>query len=308
MGWQAIRRWPFLMLVMVFLGPALAGAQQVSTYVVVPDFPSNGGAGAPDYRRSDVTGVGVDSSGRVYVCAGTRHPVLVFDRAGQYLYSFGEGLLVEPHTVRIDPEGNVWITDFQIHQVFKFAPDGTLLQSFGVRGKRGRDATHFNGPTDVAFAPNGNIYISDGYGNSRIVRLSHDGTYLGDFGNWGTRNGLFRIPHSVAVDAAGRVYVADRTNKRIQLFTGEGTFLAAWKLKDKPNSLFITPDQHLYVANWKSDSVSVLDLAGHQLLKWGRSGRTPGRLNEPHMLSVDNDGDVFIAEAGSKRVQEFAPQ
>jgi DNA-binding beta-propeller fold protein YncE len=304
----SFRAWTALMLGLLSLLPALAWAQQLSTYSVVPNWPLNDGTGAPEYRRADVTGVGVDSSGRVFVCSGTRHPVLVFDQSGRYLYSFGEGLLVEPHTVRIDPEGNVWITDFEIHQVFKFAPDGTLLQTFGVRGKHGRDATHFNGPTDVAFAPNGNIYISDGYGNSRIVRLSHDGTFLGDFGNWGKQNGLFRIPHSVAVDGEGRVYVADRTNKRIQVFTGDGVFLAAWKRKDKPNSLFITADQRLYVANWKTDSVSVLDLAGHELQKWGRSGRTPGRLNEPHMLSVDREGDVFVAEAGSKRVQEFAPQ
>jgi DNA-binding beta-propeller fold protein YncE len=304
----ARRRWPALVLSLVSLLPALAWAQQVSTYTVVANWPQNDGSGAPDYRRADVTGVGVDTSGRVFVCAGTRHPVLVFNESGQYLYSFGEGLLVEPHTVRIDPEGNVWITDFEVHQVFKFAPDGTLLQTFGMRNKRGRDATHFNGPTDVAFAPNGNVYISDGYGNSRIVRLSHDGTYLGDFGNWGKKNGLFRIPHSVAVDAAGRVYVADRTNKRIQVFTGEGVFLSAWKLKDKPNSLFIAADQRLFVANWKTNSISVLDLTGRELQKWGRSGRTPGRLNEPHMLTLNQAGDVFVAEAGSKRVQEFAPQ
>lgn len=301
-------RWPVLVLGLVSLLPALAWAQQISTYAVVANWPQNDGSGAPDYRQADVTGVGVDTSGRVFVCAGTRHPVLVFNESGQYLYSFGEGLLVEPHTVRIDPEGNVWITDFQVHQIFKFAPDGTLLQTFGVRNKRGRDATHFNGPTDVAFAPNGTIYISDGYGNSRIVRLSHDGTYLGDFGNWGKKNGLFRVPHSVAVDASGRVYVADRTNKRIQVFTGEGVFLSAWKLKDKPNSLFISADQRLYVANWKTNSISVLDLTGRELQKWGRGGRTPGRLNEPHMLSVNQAGDVFVAEAGSKRVQEFAPQ
>ena len=286
--------------------PALAVTQTLA-YHVVPNFPVNDGRAAPDYRRADVTGVGVGPQGRVYACSGTAHPVVAFDAQGNYLFSFGEGLLTEPHTCRVDAAGNVWVTDFALHLVIKFSPDGVPLLTLGTRSRHGRDATHFNGPTDVAFAPNGDVFIADGYGNSRIAHFTANGQFVGDFGNWGKQPGQFRIPHSLAIDANGRIYVADRTNKRIQVFSSTGEFITLWKLNDKPNSVFITSDQRLYVANWKTNSVSLFALSGQLLGQWGRSGRTPGRLNEPHMISADAQGEVWIAEAGSKRIQKFEP-
>jgi DNA-binding beta-propeller fold protein YncE len=304
MGLIARWKWLWCLTAVVTAIPALAVTQTLA-YTAVPNWPVNNGSAAPDYHRSDVTGVGVGTQGRVYACSGTGHPVVVFDAQGNYLFSFGEGLLTEPHTCRVDAAGNVWVTDFALHQVIKFSPDGVPLLTLGVRGRRGRDATHFSGPTDVAFAPNGDVYISDGYGNSRIARFTASGQFIGEWGSWGKGPGQFKIPHSLAIDANGRVYVADRTNKRIQVFTPTGEFITYWKLKDRPNSVFVTPDQRVYVANWKTNSVSIFDLNGQLLGQWGRGGRTPGRLNEPHMLTVDDQGEVFIAEAGAKRIQKW---
>jgi sugar lactone lactonase YvrE len=284
--------------------PLAALAQSVPTYHVVLNWPVNNGQGAPDYHTVDITGVAVGLDGRVYMCHGAPHPVLVFDRNGNYLTSWGEGLFTEPHTIRADHDGNLWMTDYETQLIYKFSPEGVLLRTWGTRNVRGRDGTHFSGPTDVAFAPSGDVYISDGYGNSRVVHLSADGTYLGEWGNWGKQPGLFRTPHSIAVDAQGRVYVADRQNKRIQVFTGTGQFLSAWNIKDRPFSLWVSQDQLLYVA-CGSDTIRVLDLTGRQVTRWGTSGRRPGQFNEPHMLCIDAQGELYVAETGSKRLQKF---
>src|SRR5207302_42663 len=150
---------------------------------------------------------------------------------------------------RIDPEGNLWLTDNSDHRVMKFTPEGKLLATFGVRNEPGEDSTHFNRPTDVAFAPSGDVYISDGYGNSRVVRLSHGGKFLGAWGRKGAGEGEFNLPHSIAVDARGRVYVADRENARIQVFTPEGKFLAQWANGVHPYGIAMTPDAKLIVSD-----------------------------------------------------------
>src|SRR5436190_15243210 len=202
--------------------PLLARAG-MPRYRVEPGWPA-GAREAPDYGTAAVSALTTDRDGRVYVFQRATHPLLVFDRDGKYLRAWGAGLFTNPHGCRIDPEGNLWLTDNSDHRVMKFTTDGKLLASFGVKNEPGEDAAHFNRPADVAFGPEGDIYIADGYGNSRVVRLSHDGKFLGAWGKKGTGEGEFNLPHSVAVDAQGRVYVADRENARIQVFTPEGKF------------------------------------------------------------------------------------
>jgi len=286
--------------------PLMAWAQAVPQYEADPQWPvGTEQAAQQEYRRVDITGVATDAQGRVFVCAGTRNPVLVFDRDGRFLYSFGQRLFNEPHSVRIDPQGNVWLTDFATHLVTKFSPEGTLLAEYGTRDRRGRSSRHFNGPTDVAFGPNGDVYVADGYGNARVVRLSADGRYLGEWGRRGSRPGQFRLPHSIVADSQGRVYVADRENRRIQVFTAEGRFLSLWRLQDKPYGLSITGDGLMVVANGESNTISVLNLEGKLLSRWGRTGRQPGQFVEPHMLNVDDQDALYVAEATGKRVQKF---
>ena len=155
-------------------------------------------------------------------------PLIVFDAKGKYLRSWGKGMFGNPHGLRVDRENNVWITDNGDHQVMKFTPQGKLLLTLGIKGKAATDDKTFNRPTDIAFAANGDFYVSDGYGNSRVVKFSKDGRYLMAWGTKGTKPGEFNTPHSVAVDSKGTVYVSDRENNRIQIFDPNGKFLRQW--------------------------------------------------------------------------------
>jgi DNA-binding beta-propeller fold protein YncE len=296
---------------LALLLPLAAAAQ--NQFQWDPTWPVNGGQDAPDYGGGEVIGVALDAE-RVYMCHPTRNPVLVFDRAGRYLFSWGNGQLRLPHSIRVAPDGNVWVVEKITHQVFKYTRNGALLASFGTFRKRGRDATHFDMPTDVAFGADGTTYISDGYGNSRIVRLAADGRYLGEWGRHGSGAGQFRIPHSVAVDPSGRVYVADLNNRRIQVFTAGGQYITHWALTDRPFGLFIPPDGRVFIA-YESGMVQVRDANGSLLGQVGerqknylkRKQWNPGELGKPHMLTVDEQGAFFTAELCG-RIQRFRPQ
>ena len=136
------------------------------------------------------------------------------------------------HGLAVDSKDNVWVTDTGHHQVFKVSHNGELLMTVGTKGVPGLDGTHLNRPTDVVVAPTGEFYVSDGYGNSRVAKFSADGKFLFDWGSKGTEAGEFDLPHGIALDAKGRVYVADRTNNRIQVFKPDGTFLHQWQSEE----------------------------------------------------------------------------
>ena len=287
---------------------AVLPAQAQTRYRSVRDWPVGAGRRAPDYGTRMVVGVATDSKGQVYVFQRTPHPILVFDRAGNYLRTWGHGLFALPHGCRIDPQGNIWLTDVGLHQVFKYAPDGRRLATWGVKSTPGNDAIHFNQPADVAFGPKGDVYIADGYGNARIVHLDGKGRYRNAWGHPGHVPGAFRLVHSVAVDAVGRVYVVDRDNARIQVFTPEGDLLAVWKHVGHPFGLFLTPDQRLFVADGLANTVSIYSLAGKRLAQWGATGSAAGEMRRAHLLCVDDQGAVYVAEVNGRRVQKFVSQ
>ena len=160
-----------------------------------------------------------------------------------------------------DRDGNVFVTDNGDHQVMKFTRDGKLLLTLGVKGRAATDNKTFNRPTDIAFGKNGDFYVSDGYGNSRVVKFSKDGKYLLDRGKKGSGPGEFDTPHSVAVDSKGTVYVSDRENNRIQIFDQEGKFIAEWRQFGRPSGISITRDDTIYV----TDSESGPDTGAHEL-------------------------------------------
>ncbi len=164
------------------------------------------------WKFGRVSAVAVNAAGEVFVFqrGPKADPIVVFDAKGRYLRSWGKGMFGNPHGMRVDPAGNLWVTDNGDHQVMKFTPTGELLLKLGVKGKAGTDEQTFNRPTDVAFAANGDFYVSDGYGNSRVVKFSRDGKYLLSWGKKGTGPSEFNTPHSVAVDSKGTVYVSDR--------------------------------------------------------------------------------------------------
>jgi DNA-binding beta-propeller fold protein YncE len=277
-----------------------------------------------------VSGVAVDSHNHVFAFHRAENSwatdkthvipsptVLCFDGAsGKLLFSWGQNRFVEPHGLRIDREDNIWLTDRALQQIFKFSHDGKLLLTIGTERTPGLDFAHFNLPADIAFASDGSIYVADGYGNNRIAKFSADGTFLLDWGHKGAAPGEFDLPHSVAVDAQGLVYVADRNNARIQVFDAGGKFLKQWKSTElgRPWSLTIGPDNLLYVVDGGDlkpnppdrGQLLKLDLAGRILAKWSRFGNYDGQIYWGHDLAVGKDGAVYVGDVyHGMRVQKF---
>ena len=197
------------------------------------------------------------------------------------------------HSIRVDVRGNTWIVDAAAHTVAKFGTDGVLKLRLGEEGVAGADTAHFNLPTDVAFGPNGEIYVSDGYGNARIVKFSKDGEYLLEWGRRGTAPGEFALPHNLATDARGKVYVTDRDNHRIQVFDDKGKYLDEWANVGPVSNLYMTADQRL----WTGHVLRNLD--GEAIVSLP---------NEPagHGTAVADSGDVYIAQLEGN-VRKYVP-
>jgi peptidylamidoglycolate lyase len=319
----------FALFAALSIAPASAQQKSPEPYAVVHGWPilPNG------MVLGQVSGVAVDSHNHVFVfhraenswATDKTHPIsvpaiLCFDGAsGKLLASWGENRFVEPHGLRVDASDDVWVTDRALQQVFKFSHDGKLLLTLGVERVAGVDATHFDKPTDIAFASDGSIYISDGYGNNRVAKFSPDGKFLFDWGHKGQGPGEFDLPHSVAVDAQGNVYVADRSNTRIQVFDANGKFLKMWKSSElgRPWSATVGPDNLLYVVDGGDlkpappdrGQLLKLDLNGKILAKWSRFGNYDGQIYWGHDLAVGKDGAVYVGDVyHGMRVQKFVPR
>jgi sugar lactone lactonase YvrE len=271
----------------------------------------------------EATSVAVDTHDNVYVFNRGAHPVIVFDRDGRFLRSWGEGVFRHPHGITIGPDGSLWLTDDLHHTIRQFSVDGTLLLTIGDpdRPSTLHGGKPFNRPTHVALCPRtGDIYVSDGYGNSRVHRFDPRGRHLLSWGDPGTDPGCFNIPHNIATDAEGRVYVADRENHRVQIFDGRGQYLAQWNNLHRPCGLVVDRrDGLFYVGELPSHlpvnaevpnlgaRVSILSAKGDLLGRVGGrfAGEKPGEFVAPHGCAVDSRGDLYVAEvawtaAGSK--------
>ena len=250
-------------------------------------------------------GAAIDARGDVFVFHRAEPPVLVFRPTGEFARSFGEKLFASPHGMRIDKDDNVWVTDNAAHTVVKFSPDGKVLLTLGERGVAGEDGRHFNKPADVAFAANGDVFVADGYGNSRVVKFDKSGKFLLAWGRKGKGPGEFNLPHAVRLDRRGRVYVGDRENNRVQVFEPDGTFVRQFAEGVAPFGLFITDDDTLFVADGRANRVVKMSLDGKVLAAWGRTGAGPGEFRMPHGITVGRDGAVYVTEIDGKRVQKF---
>jgi len=244
--------------------------------------------------------------------------ILALDPAtGEPLASFGAGRFRIPHGLTLDGDDNIWVTDVGLHQVFKFSRDGALLLTLGEAGRAGDDRTHFDGPTDVAVAADGAIYVADGYGNARVVKFSPEGAYLLAWGGRGAAPGRFNVPHGIAIDARGQLYVADRGNARIQVFDGAGAFLRqiAGPEIGRPWAVDLGPDGTLYALDGGDQDAArprsgllALTPEGAVLARWSGYGTEPGSLVWPHDLAVSSDSEVFVGEVlDANRVQKFKP-
>ncbi len=274
-----------------------------SAYRVVRGWPALSG----EITFGQVSAVAIDSADRVFVFHRGDHPIVVFDCDGKYLRSWGDGLVKKAHGLRIDREDNVWITDIGDHLVRKFDRDGKLLLTLGRRGAPGAGRDQFNQPTDVAVTRSGAFYVSDGYGNARVVKFAADGQYLMEWGKKGRGPGEFNLPHAIVLDPRGRVCVGDRENDRIQVFDPDGKFLAQWTDGGAPFGLFSTAEGRLFVADGRANRVTILNSEGKALNHWGEEGTAPGRFSLPHAVCIDSRGDIYVAEVNGKRVQKFSP-
>jgi DNA-binding beta-propeller fold protein YncE len=252
------------------------------------------------WKFGRVSSVAVNRAGEVFVFhRGNRaDPVVVFDGKGRYLRSFGKGGFTNPHGMRCDRDGNLWVTDNGDHRVLKYTASGELLLSLGVKGTAGTDDRTFNRPTDIAFSPAGDfVYVSDGYGNSRVVKLTAAGKYVTAWGTRGTGPGEFNTPHSIAVDSKGTVYVSDRENNRIQIFDANGKFLRQWTHLGATQNIFVTPQDEMWIITHRDniENLTYDTLAGRIMRIDLASGRILGAMESPgHWIHVTPAKEIFI--------------
>lgn len=276
----------------------------------------------------EATAVAVDADDQVYVFNRGDRPMMVFDRDGRFLYSWGEGPFLRPHGVAIGPDGAIYCTDDLDHTIRKFTTDGRLLMTLGTSGQPSdtgatsmdyRTIRHagppFHYPTNIAFAPEGDLYVADGYGNARIHQFSPDGRLLRSWGEPGDGPGQFYVPHGIAVDRRGDVYVADRENSRIQVFSPTGRYQGELSDIARPCQVAFDSEGRLYAAElgyragmWPGTSapspdatggrVSVFDSSGKLLARWGGGAdpMNPGDFYAPHDIVIDSRGDIYVAE------------
>ena len=263
----------------------------------------------------EVSGVAVDRRDRAYVFNRGKHPMIVLDRDGAFLGSWGDGMFTRPHAATMAPDDTLWLVDDGDHTVRRCTLDGKVLQTIGTPNRPAPkwSGAPFNRPTHVALAGDGSLYITDGYGNTRVHRFTAEGKHLGSWGEPGTDPGQFNLPHNVGVDRQGRVYVADRENFRVQIFDGGGRFITQWNNLYRPCGLYVDRqgDQDRIYVGELSSSVSVSEgihnlgarlqiftPAGERLARIGAPlpGSGPGEFVAPHTVAVDSRGDVYVGE------------
>jgi len=256
-----------------------------------------------------VSAVATDSRNRVYAFQRKDPPIVVFDRDGSYLGSWWISTFTDPHGINI-VDDVIYVTDRDDHVALKFTLDGKPLMVVGTRGQASdtgatkdielppRSAGPFNKPTEMMVAPSGDLYVSDGYRNSRVHRFSGQGVLLDSWGQPGKQEpGEFHLPHSLWVDKQGQVYVCDRENSRIQVFTGAGKFLSQWRDIVKPTDISFDAEEIAYVSEQRP-SISVMD----------KSGKVLARFDTPvsgHGLWVDATGDIYLASVGGKKLIKY---
>jgi sugar lactone lactonase YvrE len=260
-------------------------------------------------------------------CAGSSLPVvLLFDESGRLKTSFGAGLFVFPHGIHVDGGGNVWVTDARGkdgkgHQVLKFSPEGKLLLTLGKAGVTGDGNDAFNQPSDVAVGANGDIFVADGHdeqsSNARIVKFSKDGKFVKAWGKHGSGPGEFEVPHGLAFDSRGRLFVADRANNRIQIFDQDGAFLEEWKQFSRPSGIYIDKNDVLYVADSESNSKTNPGWKRGIRIGSARDGKVTAFIPDPEPdpekvitsaaegVAADAAGNVYGAEVGSKALKRY---
>lgn len=305
----------------------------VENFFKLPEGRVWGSTSAVDIDRDGTSVWVAERCGANSCAAKTDAPILKFDANGKLVTSFGAGMFIFPHGICVDKDGNIWVTDGQGqngigHQVFKFSPAGKVLMTLGKAGVTGDGPDTFNQPDDVAIAPNGDIFVSDGHtpgmGNARVVKFSKDGKFIKQWGKHGSGPGEFEVPHALAFDSRGRLFVGDRANNRIQIFDQDGNFLDQWKQFSRPSGIYIDRNDVIYVTDsestekqgygynpgWKrgirigSAKDGVVKAFIPDPLMPDADGKLPGT-SMSEGVAADVKGNVYGAEVGPKDVRKY---
>lgn len=319
-----------LVLLLCLVAPLLASAQQQSVPEIPYDSVPNLLKLPADLYLGEAAGVAVNSKGHVFVFTRSGHTQLFeFDPNGKFVREIGKDLygFSFAHVVRVDKDDNIWCVDEAANMVMEFNPAGRVVMLFGrkpeaVEGAAAPPGTTppppppafrtfaerlFNRPTDVAWDDAGNSFISDGYGNSRVVKYDKDGKWVKAWGKRGTEPGEFHTLHSIATDAKGNVYVGDRENNRIQVFDNDGNFLKQWTNIGAPWAICITPGpkQVLYTSDSNPGRIYKMDLDGNILGALGKAGKLLGQFGWVHEIACPSENTLYVAELLNWRVQKL---
>jgi DNA-binding beta-propeller fold protein YncE len=303
-----------LLVVGLVVSSSHISAQSSYKLVEWPASPKSAAGFDAPWNFIQVSSVAISPKGTVLVLHRGAHPLLEFDTSGKLIRSW-DGLTISEgkvagipkenwapdrsrysavygpagctacgaHSVRVDAQGNIWVVDATAHVIYKLSGDGKEIMRLGTKGTSGASRTTFNLPTDIAFAANGDLYVTDGYGGARVVKFSRDGKYLLEWGKRGTGPGEFGLPHNVVVDAKGLVYVTDRDNQRIQIFDANGKFLREWTGTGGVSGLAMTGDGRIITGN------VVRDLNGNVVAKLADAASA-------HGAAIDAAGNIYLAQ------------
>lgn len=321
-----------LVLLTYFLQPIKKGKgiDTTTQYELVKNWPDL----PPDLLLGNPTGIDLDTNQNIVVFhrANRKWPIfspmpketiksktiLIIDRnTGKLLNSWGDGLFIMPHGLTVDKENNIWVTDVGLHQVFKFTHKGQLLMKLGEAKVSGNDSSHFNKPTDIAVARDGSFYVSDGYGNSRVIKFSSTGKYLFQWGKKGNKEGEFDIPHGICLNEDDNVYVADRENNRIQQFDSSGNFIkqfddpsfgniCAVGLNKAQSKLYAVDDFSFLKLKHRGSDVLVFNTGGDIQTRFGRSGNYKGNTCWYHDMAVDSMENIYTCDILGNTLQKFS--
>ena len=265
-----------------------------------------------DVEMGAPSSVAWTSNDRLLVFNRGPNPLMEFNPDGSFVRSWGQGDYLRPHGMRVDAQGNIWTTDVNGHTVRKMNPQGEVLMTLGVHGQagdwgEGSNSGFLNEPTDLAIGLAGEIFVLVGHGRGepRLLKFDREGTLMTSWGSPGTGPSEFDTPHSIVVDDEGLVYVADRQNRRVQIFDGDGTYIKEWKYKGLPCGLYVASDQQLYMVSGFAGEILRLDENGKALGATGQPGRGLGEFGEAHYMTMGPQGEIYVADTVRPALHKF---
>jgi len=297
------------------------------SYRVVPNWPQRPDSVA---KWEAMSGLAVDAQDRVWSLNRGEDPVQVYEADGKFVRTWGRTTIKTGHHLKLDAQGNVWLADIGLHVVRKFSPSGEVLLTLGTPGEKGCDATHLYMPTDMAITPQGDVFVSDGYGNARVVHFDKQGKFVKAWGELGSRPGQFSLVHAIALDSQGKLYVADRNNVRVQVFNQDGKLLDVWSDVITPWGFAVGKQDEIWVCGsspmpwWEAheyDTPLGCPPKDQLVMRFDPSGRLrqlwtfpknldgqerPGMLNWVHCVAVDSQGNLYLGDIMGKRLQKFS--